>query len=59
MNGIPKLTVSYAPFWHNGSRISIKSVNIFMASLLAVVPGIYQYGLPALGVVALSIGSAM
>ena len=30
-----------------------------MATLLAVVPGIYQYGLPAVGVVALSIGSAM
>jgi Na+-translocating ferredoxin:NAD+ oxidoreductase subunit D len=59
MSEIPKLTVSYAPFWHNGSRISIKSCNIFMASLLAVVPGIFQYGLPALGVVALSVGSAM
>jgi Na+-translocating ferredoxin:NAD+ oxidoreductase subunit D len=59
MNDTPKLTVSDAPFWHNGSRISVKNYNIFMASLLAVVPGIYQYGLPALGVVALSVGSAM
>ncbi|MCU0598550.1 MAG: RnfABCDGE type electron transport complex subunit D [Desulfobacterales bacterium] len=59
MSATPKLTVSYAPFWHNGSRISKKSCNIFMASLLAVVPGVYQYGVPALGVVALSVGSAM
>jgi electron transport complex protein RnfD len=59
MSHTTQLTVSYAPFWHNGYRTSIKSYNILLASLLAVVPGIYQYGLPALGVVALSIGSAM
>ncbi len=59
MNQTPKLTISYAPFWHNGSRISTKSCHILLASLLAVIPGIYQYGVPALRVVALSVGMAM
>jgi electron transport complex protein RnfD len=54
-----KLTVSHAPFWHNGSSISSKSRNILLASLLAVVPGCYQYGLAAVGVVTLSIASAI
>jgi electron transport complex protein RnfD len=59
MYSTTKLTVSHAPFWHNGSRISVKSYNILLASLVAVVPGLYRYGLPAVGVVALSIGSAV
>ncbi len=54
-----KLTVSHAPFWHNGSQISVKNYNILAATLLAVIPGLLQYGLPALSVVALSISSAM
>lgn len=54
-----KLTVSHAPFWHNGSSISSKSRNILLASLLAVVPGCYQYGMAAVGVVTLSIASAI
>ncbi len=54
-----KFTVSHAPFWHNGSRISHKSYNILLAALLAVVPGLFIYGLPALAVVAFSMGSAM
>ncbi len=59
MDSSVKLTVSHAPFWHNGSGISLKSYNILLASLVAVVPGLYLYGFPALGVVTLSIGSAV
>ncbi len=54
-----KLTVSYAPFWHNGSKISTKSYNILLAGLLPVAFGIWQYGIAALGVVTLAIGSAI
>ncbi|MFO7985210.1 MAG: RnfABCDGE type electron transport complex subunit D [Desulfatiglandaceae bacterium] len=46
---------SYAPYWHNGSSLSVKSYNIILAALPAVIMGIYQYGPPALGVVAFSI----
>ena len=50
---------SHAPFWHNGSSIRSKSYHIMLAALPAVIMGIYQYGAPALGVVALSISCAM
>ncbi|MBW2709550.1 MAG: RnfABCDGE type electron transport complex subunit D [Deltaproteobacteria bacterium] len=50
---------SHAPYWHNGSSIAIKSYNIMLAALPAVALGIYQYGMPALGVVAFSISCAM
>ena len=53
------LVGSHAPFWHNGSNITSRSMNIMLASLPAVLMGIFQYGAPALGVVALSISSAM
>lgn len=54
-----KLTVSHAPFWHNGSRISTKQYNIIAATLIAVIAGIIRWGAPALGVLTLSVGSAM
>jgi electron transport complex protein RnfD len=50
---------SHAPFWHDGSSITAKSYHIMLAALPAVLFGIYQYGAPALAVVALSVGSAM
>ncbi|MBC8176859.1 MAG: RnfABCDGE type electron transport complex subunit D [Desulfobacteraceae bacterium] len=50
---------SHAPYWHNGSSLSMKSYNIMLAVLPAVLMGIYQYGPPALGVVALSVSTAM
>ncbi len=50
---------SHAPFWHNGSSISGKSYHIMLAALPAVILGIYQYGMPAVGVLAFSISSAM
>ncbi len=54
-----KLTVSHAPFRHNGSRISIKNYNILAATLLAVIPGLLVYGGAALSVVTLSVSTAM
>jgi len=50
---------SHAPYWHNRSSLSAKSYNIMLAALPAVVMGIYQYGPPALGVLALSVSMAM
>ncbi|MBW1779949.1 MAG: RnfABCDGE type electron transport complex subunit D [Deltaproteobacteria bacterium] len=50
---------SHAPFWHNGSRLSVKNYHMMLAALPAVIMGIYQYGAPALGVVALSVSMAM
>ncbi|MCF8146446.1 MAG: RnfABCDGE type electron transport complex subunit D [Deltaproteobacteria bacterium] len=50
---------SHAPYWHDGSRLSAKNYHIMAAALPAVVMGIYRYGAPALGVVALSVSAAM
>ena len=50
---------SHAPYWHNGSSISAKSGHIILATLPAVVFGIWQYGAPALGVLAFSISCSM
>ncbi len=50
---------SHAPFWHNGTGITSRSYNMVLAALPAVVMGIYLYGLPALGVVTLSVSCAM
>ena len=59
MNDKKKFVVSHAPFWHNGSSISVRSYNIMLAALPAVILGIFHYGIPALGVVSLSISSAI
>ena len=50
---------SHAPFWHDGSSITTKSYHIMLAALPAVLFGIFQYGVPALRVVALSVSSAI
>ncbi len=50
---------SHAPYWHNGASLSAKSYNIMLAALPAVAMGIYHYGIPALGVVTLSISCAI
>ncbi len=50
---------SHAPFWHDGSSIAARSYHLMLAALPAVLLGIYQYGVPALRVVALSVGSAI
>ncbi len=54
-----KLIVSHAPFWHNGSRITERSYHTMLAALPAVLAGFYYYGIPVIGVMALSIGTAM
>jgi len=54
-----KLIVSHAPFWHNGSSITERSYHIMVAALPAVFLGFSQYGVPALGVVALAVSTAI
>lgn len=50
---------SHAPFRHNGSSISSRSCDVILAALPAVIFGICQYGVSALGVVTLSVSCAM
>lgn len=54
-----KFIVSHAPYWHEGSSISSRSYNIMFAALPAVLLGFVRYGLPAVGVVSLSISTAI
>ncbi|MDD9301170.1 MAG: RnfABCDGE type electron transport complex subunit D [Desulfobacter sp.] len=54
-----KLIVSHAPFWHDGDSLFQLNLNYILALLPAAVFGIIQFGAPALGVIALSISSAM
>ena len=54
-----KLIVSHAPFWHNGSRITNRSYHTILAALPAVFAGFYFFGIPALGVVCLSVATAI
>lgn len=54
-----KFIVSHAPFWHNGNSVTERFYNIMIAALPAVLLGIKQYGIPAIGVVALSVSSAI
>jgi electron transport complex protein RnfD len=54
-----KLVVAYAPFWHNGSRITDRSLQIVLAALPAALFGVYRFGTPALGVLALAVSSAV
>jgi len=53
------LVGSHAPYWHNGISIREKSYHTLLAALPAVLMGIYQFGVPALRVMALSISCAM
>lgn len=54
-----KLTVSHAPFWHDGDSLFQMNLNIIIAALPAAVFGIVRFGAPALGVLSLSMASAM
>ena len=54
-----KLIVSHAPFLHSGSRITERSYHTMLATLPAVLMGFYYYGMPAVGVVCLSVSSAI
>jgi len=54
-----KFIVSFAPFWHNGSRVTDRSLQIFLAAVPAALFGVYRFGFSALGVLALSVSSAV
>ncbi len=50
---------SHAPFLHNGASLSGRSYTVMLAALPAVIVGICNYGVSALGVVTFSIACAM
>jgi electron transport complex protein RnfD len=50
---------SHAPYLHSRRSISGKSYHIVLATLPALGMGFYHYGIPAVGVVALAVSSAM
>jgi electron transport complex protein RnfD len=54
-----KLIVSHAPFWHSGHRVTERCYHTILAALPAVVLGFHYFGLPAVGVVCLSVASAV
>lgn len=54
-----KLIVSHAPFWHIGNSVTRRNYTTLLATLPAVVFGILQYGVPAIGVVSFAIATAM
>ena len=54
-----KLIVSHAPFLHSGRRITERSYHTMIAALPAVLLGFYHYGMPAVGVVCLSVSTAI
>jgi electron transport complex protein RnfD len=54
-----KLIVAHAPFWHNGTRVTDRSLHTLLAALPAAIFGIAQFGLPAFGVLALSVASSV
>lgn len=59
MSNQNKFTVSHAPFIHNGSSISERNCHMILAALPAVLLGLFQYGMPAVGVVSLSVSTAI
>ena len=54
-----KFIVSHAPYWHCGKSITQRSYGIIIAALPAVLAGIYYFGMPALGVISLSVSFAI
>ena len=54
-----KLTVSHAPFWHDGDSVCKMNLNIMLAAMPAVIFGIVQFGIPALGVILLAVSCSM
>ncbi|MDL2328525.1 RnfABCDGE type electron transport complex subunit D [Desulfosarcina sp. OttesenSCG-928-A07] len=59
MNPKKTLLVSHAPFWHDGGGIPERSYHTLLAALPAACAGIAFYGAPALGVICLSISTAI
>ena len=54
-----KLIVSHAPFLHSGRSITERSYHTMLAALPALVLGFYHFGMPAVGVVCLSVSTAI
>ncbi|MFC1798961.1 RnfABCDGE type electron transport complex subunit D [Thermodesulfobacteriota bacterium] len=54
-----KFVVSHAPFWHDDSNVSERHYHIILATLPAVLFGLFQYGGPAVGVISLSVSFAI
>ncbi len=54
-----KLVVAHPPFWHNGNRITQRTYHIMLATLPALLAGFSVYGMPAVGVICLSVASAI
>ena len=54
-----KLIVSHAPFWHIGNRVTERSYHTMLAALPAVLAGLVYFGAPVIGVVGLSVATAM
>jgi electron transport complex protein RnfD len=59
MNSQKKLIVSHAPFWHIGSRVDQRNYHTIAAVIPAVLTGLAYFGLPALGVLSLSVACAV
>jgi Na+-translocating ferredoxin:NAD+ oxidoreductase subunit D len=59
MNSQKKFIVSHAPFWHNGSGVPERNYNTILALIPAVAMGLAYFGVPALGVLSLSVASAI
>ncbi len=59
MNNSKRFIVSHAPFWHDGSSIFEKNYTIMLAALPALFLGLATYGGLAVGVIALSVSSAI
>ena len=57
--GQKKLVVSHAPFFHSGRSVTERSYHTILAALPALLMGFYYYGMPAVGVVCLSIATAI
>ncbi len=54
-----KFIVSHAPFWHCGNGVVERHVHTIYALLPAAVVGILTFGVNAIGVLCLAVGSAM
>ena len=57
--GQKKLIVSHAPFFHSGRSVTERNYHTMLAALPALLLGLYHYGMPAVGVVCLSISTAI
>lgn len=59
MAGEPKLTVSHAPFWHDGTSTASRSGHAMLALAPAAVLGVMRFGGRAVGVIGLSVACCM